>query len=41
MDSQILDRAILPENYRFLQQYVYSKSALCLKKINTISSKAA
>jgi chemotaxis protein methyltransferase CheR len=32
MDSQILDRAILPENYRFLQQHVYSQVGIVLEE---------
>jgi chemotaxis protein methyltransferase CheR len=32
MDSQIRDRAILPENYRFLQQHVYSKVGIVLEE---------
>jgi chemotaxis protein methyltransferase CheR len=32
MDSQVLDRAILPENYRFLQQHVYSKVGIVLEE---------
>ncbi len=32
MDSQLVDRAILPENYRFLQQHVYSKVGIVLEE---------
>jgi chemotaxis protein methyltransferase CheR len=32
MDNQILDRAILPENYRFLQQHVYSQVGIVLEE---------
>jgi chemotaxis protein methyltransferase CheR len=32
MHSQILDRAILPENYRFLQQHVYSRVGIVLEE---------
>ncbi len=32
MDSQILDQAILPENYRFLQQHVYSRVGIVLEE---------
>lgn len=32
MDSQIVDRTILPENYRFLQQHVYSQVGIVLEE---------
>ncbi len=31
MDSEIINRAILPENYRFLQQHVYSNVGIVLE----------
>ncbi len=32
MDSQLANRAILPENYRFLQQHIYSKVGIVLEE---------